>query len=162
MAAPVIHADRVVLAAADASALHCLDLRSGAVVWKAERREDDLYLAGVFGGKVLIVGRQGCRTLSLAEGKPLWAAETGLPSGRGVAAGGFYYLPLKAAPPEKQPAVWAIDLERGTIRARVAAPRGDVPGNLVLCGDDLLSQTVTGLTSYAQVKGDKGREKEPE
>jgi outer membrane protein assembly factor BamB len=158
-AGPVVHADRVVLSAPDASALHCLDLRSGAGVWKAERKDDDLYLAGVFGGKALVVGRQSCRALAVADGKELWNVETGLPSGRGIAAAGVYYLPLKSGVTEKQPAVYAIDVERGRILARTAAPRGEAPGNLVICGEDVLSQTVMGLTAYARVKSDKEGDK---
>jgi outer membrane protein assembly factor BamB len=157
--APIIHADRVVLTAPDASAVHCLELRNGARVWKAERKEDDLYLAGVFNRKVLIVGKQGCRALALADGKLLWSVEAGLPSGRGVAAGGNYFLPLKSALPEKKPAVYAIGLERGTIRARTPAPKGEVPGNLILCGDDVFSQTVTALTAYTRPKDDEEPDK---
>jgi outer membrane protein assembly factor BamB len=158
-AAPLLHGDKVVLTAPDAPSVHCLDLHSGALLWKASRTEDDLYLAGVFGDKVLIVGKQSCRALGLADGKPLWAVETGLPSGRGVAAGGVYYVPLKAALPEKLPAVYAIDLEKGTILARTPAPRGEEPGNLVLCGDEVLSQTALAVTAYARHPNDTDRGK---
>src|SRR5262249_20285767 len=81
-------------------ALHCLDLRSGARLWKVERREDDLYLAGVFQGKVLVVGKQSCRALRLGDGKVIWTVKTGLPAGKGGAVGKTYYLPLKPAVPE--------------------------------------------------------------
>lgn len=152
--APIIHAGKVVVTAPDGSAVHCLDLRSGTPVWKAERKEDDLYLAGVFNRKVLVVGKQNCRALALADGKVLWSVETGLPCGLGVAAEGTYYLPLKSALPEKKPAIYAIGLERGVIRARMAAPKGEVPGNLTLCGGDLLSHTVTAVCSFTRPKDD--------
>jgi outer membrane protein assembly factor BamB len=144
----ILHGDRVVLTAPDTTAVHCLDLRSGALLWKAERTEDDLSLAGVFGDKVLLVGRQSCRALGLANGKPLWAVPTGVPAGQGVAAGRVYYLPLRAALPEKQPAVYVLDLDRGTVLERTPAPPGEVPGNLALCDEGVLSQTVLGVTAY--------------
>ncbi len=189
--APVIYGNKVVLTAADTAALHCLDLHTGARLWKVGRKEDDLYLAGVHNGKVLLVGKQNCRAVNLSDGKPLWTVETGLPSGRGVASGSVYYLPLKSAlpegvlqafgaslvgvlgspwgrgpalavtalipgrMPEKRPAVCAIDLDKGVIRKRIPAPRGNMPGNLVLCDDAVLSQTALAVTAYSQPKRDK-------
>jgi outer membrane protein assembly factor BamB len=159
VSAPIVHAGKVILTAPDAAALQCLNLHNGALLWKVERKDDDLYLAGVFGDKVVIVGKQNCRALRVADGKQLWSVETGLPSGRGVVAGDAYYLPLKAALPEKQPAVYAIGLEKGAIRARIAAPKGEVPGNLLLCGEDILSQTTTALTAYTRIKSDEDPDK---
>ncbi len=147
-AGPVVQDGKVVVTAPDTASVHCLDLRSGAPLWKAERAEDDLYLAGVFGGRVLLVGRQGCRALALADGKPLWAVETETPSGLGAAAGGAYYLPLKAATPEQPPTVLALDLAGGKVLARMPVPRAEVLGNLVLCEDAVLSQSVTTVTAY--------------
>jgi outer membrane protein assembly factor BamB len=158
-AVPVIRANKVVLTAPDAPEVVCLDLHSGALQWKADRKEDDLYVAGVFGNKVLVVGKASCRALGLADGRPVWSVQTGLPSGRGVAAGDVYYLPLKAAPSDKQPAVFALDVSRGTILTRAAAPKGEVPGNLVLCGEDILSQTAGSLTTYSRLKEDDDRDK---
>jgi hypothetical protein len=112
-------------------------------------------VAGVFGGKVLVVGKQSCRALALTDGKTLWTVETGLPSGQGVTVGNVYYLPLKSALPEKQPAVYALDLDKGTVRLHISAPRGEVPGNLVASGDQVLSQTVTAVTAYPRQKKDR-------
>jgi outer membrane protein assembly factor BamB len=158
-AGPVVAGGRVICTAPDATALYCLDLRSGAVLWRDERRDDDVYVAGVFKGKVLIVGPEGCRALALADGRLLWTVRTGVPSGRGTAAGDVYYLPLRSAPPEKEPAVCALDLEKGTVRAYLPAPEGDVPGNLVLCGDEILGQNAQTVTVYSWQKKDKEQEK---
>jgi outer membrane protein assembly factor BamB len=157
--APVVHAGRVFFTAPDTASLHCLDLRTGTLHWKAERADGDLYLAGVHGDRVVLVGRQNCRALRPADGQPLWTAETGVPSGLGVADGAVYYLPCKAAGPDKEPAVLALDLERGTVRERAAAPEGEVPGNLVFAGDTLLAQTVTAVTAYPRAAEAKDREK---
>jgi hypothetical protein len=153
--ATIVERGRVVFTAPDEPSVHCLSLRDGSLLWKAGRTEDDLYLAGVVGGKVLIVGRQACRALDLADGKQVWQLDTGLPSGRGVAVGPVYYLPLKEAVLEEEPAVYAIDVEHGTVRASLALPRKDVPGNLLLWRDEVLGQTATAVTAYT------GRKKGP-
>src|SRR5581483_11552352 len=54
--APIIQAGKVVFTAPDASAVHCLNLRDGRLLWTAKRQDDDLYLAGVYGGRAVIVG----------------------------------------------------------------------------------------------------------
>jgi outer membrane protein assembly factor BamB len=154
-AAPVICGDRVIITAPDTAAVHCLDLRSGTLLWKAERVEDDVYLAGVVSDKVVIVGKQSCRALRLADGRPLWRVQTGLPSGQGVIAGNMYYLPLKTALPEKRPGVYAVDLDQGTILERIAAPPGELPGNLILHSDTIVSQSVLAVSSYPQRKVEK-------
>ncbi|HXG09698.1 MAG TPA: PQQ-binding-like beta-propeller repeat protein [Gemmataceae bacterium] len=156
-AGPVLVGDKVIVTAPDSGSLHCLDLQSGALVWKAERTEDDLYLAGVHAGKAVVVGKHGCRALALADGKQVWSVEVGLPSGQGMIVEGVYYLPLKAALPEKRPAICAIDLERGAVVRRIMSPRGEVPGNLVFCEDGVFSQTVDAVTAYPP-KGDTDRE----
>src|SRR5262249_33279203 len=107
--------------------------------------ENDLCLAGVFGGKVLLVGARGCRALALADGAEAWKAEAGEPSGLGVASGDLYYLPLKDA-------VAAIDLEKGTVVARAALKGKGPPGNLVLHGGMVLAQSATAVTAYPQAE----------
>jgi outer membrane protein assembly factor BamB len=145
MSAPIIQDGKVVFTAPDGGAVHCLNLRDGVPLWQAERR-DDLYLAGVFQGKVVLVGKSTCRALSLADGKQqLWQVETGLPSGQGVASGPHYYLPLKKGE------VCKIDLEQGIVVAHSPSPKNEVPGNLVFYDGDVVSQTEAALTAYPQV-----------
>ncbi len=139
---------RVVFAAPDEPSVHCLALRDGAPLWKAARGEDDLYVAGVLADRVLIVGKRHCRALTLADGKQVWRVETGLPSGRGAAAGDVYYLPLKAPAGGKGPAVWGLDVRKGAVVARHATPRDEPPGNLLLWRGELLAQTATAVTAY--------------
>lgn len=146
----IIQGDHVLLTAPDAPSIHCLNLRNGSLLWKASRADNDLYVAGVFAGKVLVVGKQACRALDLASGRQLWRLATGLPSGHGVASGGVYYLPLKEAVREKAPAVYALDVDKGVVLDRAVSPRKDVPGNLVFCRDSVFSQTATTLTAYSR------------
>ncbi len=150
--APVIADGKVVFTAPDAKSLHCLNLADGTPVWSQKRTEDDLYLAGVFAGKVLIVGKKGVRGLSLAKGDTLFNLETGTPSGQGIASDNVYYLPLKEAARSKEPEICAIDMERGQIAAHTRSRKKDVPGNLVFFEGDVISQTATDVVAYPQLK----------
>jgi outer membrane protein assembly factor BamB len=151
-------AGRVVFTAPDEPSVHCLALRDGTPLWKVGRAEDDLYVAGVFADRVLVVGKRFCRALALADGKQVWRVETGLPSGRGVAVGDTYYLPLKAAAGGKGPAVWALDVRKGAVVARTPTPRGEPPGNLLLWRGEVLTQTATALTAYCELKKTEDRD----
>jgi outer membrane protein assembly factor BamB len=148
--APLVADGRVIFTAPDGPSVHCLSLREGTLLWKASRADDDLYVAGVSLGKVLLVGKQACRALDLADGKPLWEAATGLPSGLGVMGDAVYYLPLKATTKDKQPAVCAIDVDSGHLRAHFGLGGNETPGNLLFYEGAVLSQTATALTAYPQ------------
>ncbi len=142
---------RVLFTSADDGAIHCLRLRDGAPLWQAAHADDDLYLAGILGGRVLVVGQRTCRALDLASGKPLWEVKTGLPAGVGAADGHLYYLPLKEAEGEKGPAVYAIDVARGVIAARIGTGK-EAPGNLLLGCGEVFSQTATAVTAHVNRK----------
>src|SRR5262249_30214781 len=139
--APAIADGKVVFAAPDARSVPCVRLRDGTPVWTHRRHEDDQYLAGVFAGRVLLVGKKAVRALSLAKGEELWALETGLPAGQGVASGNVYYLPLRESAQDKEPEVCAIDVDKGRILARAKSRpvRGgkEVPGNLLFYEGDV-------------------------
>jgi outer membrane protein assembly factor BamB len=156
--APVIQDGKVVFAAPDTQVLHCVRLRDGWPVWSQKRGEDDLYLAGVFAGKVLVVGKKSVKAYGLAKGESLWQVETGMPSGTGAASDNVYYLPLKEMATEKEPGVIAIDLAKGQVVARARSrkrPDGSavpVSGNLIFVGGDVLSQSYTDVVVYSQLK----------
>ena len=125
--APVVSGGAVVVAPPDGDSLSCLDLKTGDLKWKEPHQEGDLYLAGVFDGRVLVVGKKVCRAYNLSDGKLLWTLDAGLPAGQGAAAGGVYYLPLREAAATRQPEVCAIDLAKGKIFARApSTPRASV------------------------------------
>jgi len=152
VSAPIIQDGKVLFTAPDARAIHCINLRDGTRVWSLPRGEDDLYLGGVYGGKVLIVGRKSVRGVSLSKGETLWHLETGLPSGQGIASENIYYLPLKEAAQGKEPEICAIDMEKGMIFAHTKSRKKEVPGNLVFYEGDVLSQTATDIVAYPQLK----------
>src|SRR5262249_32167067 len=77
--APAISNGRVVFTAHDTNAVHCISLRDGNELWTAQRSSGDLYMAGVFNGKVLIVGKEHVRALDLMDGgKQVWQKDIGM------------------------------------------------------------------------------------
>jgi outer membrane protein assembly factor BamB len=154
-ATPVIQGDRVIFTAPDEPAVQCVNLHSGALLWRADRADADLYLAGVHAGRVLLVGAKHCRALRLEDGKEAWKVETGEPAGHGVFSGGSYYLPLRAAEGGK-PAIHALDVAKGAIVGRMPSS-GEVPGNLLFCRGSVLSQTVDAVRCYPQTKAKRDR-----
>jgi outer membrane protein assembly factor BamB len=149
--APILADGKVVFTAPDEGSVHCLNLRDGALVWRKARHADDLYLAGVHGQAVFVVGKSACRALDLASGKELWKLDTGVPSGMGAASGDRYYLPLRSAVESKGPAVCVLDVAKGRVAGFVAAGK-EAPGNLVFHGGQLISQGPTTITAYPLVK----------
>ncbi len=166
VSAPIIQDGKVVFTAPDAKSVHCIRLRDGERVWVLERNADDLYLAGVYNGKVVIVGKRNVRAVSLTKthverrGKddvvvpdPVWnIPDVGLPSGQGVASGSIYYLPLKAAAATNEPEICAIDIDRGIFHAHTKSRKKEVPGNLLFYEGDVVSQTVTEIVAFPQLK----------
>jgi hypothetical protein len=149
-AAPVIQDGKVVFTAPDDDRVHCLDLQTGRPVWTAAR-EDDLYLAGAYADKVLLVGKTGCRALRLTDGEPLWRVKTGVPSGQGVAIGdSCYLLPLHISARTQGFGLCVLSLEKGKVLTEVRARQ--MLGNLVFCEAGLVSQTVAGVTAFRSVK----------
>jgi outer membrane protein assembly factor BamB len=157
--APVVQDGRVVFTAPDGESIRCLNLRDGALLWDAPRK-GDLYLGGVYNGKVILVGKNNCRALSLIDpgpdnkGKELWNVDTGVPSGQGVASEKIYYVPLKSAVRDKEGTseVCAIDIDTGAIVAHTKSRKNEVPGNLIFYEGRVISQTVRELTAYPQLK----------
>lgn len=76
------------------TAAHCVDLYSGTRRWSVPR-DDAMYIGTVSQGVVVLVGMRRCRGLSLENGKELWSTRLDLPSGRGLATGNAYLVPLQ-------------------------------------------------------------------
>ncbi|MBX9788019.1 MAG: PQQ-binding-like beta-propeller repeat protein [Pirellulales bacterium] len=141
---------RVLATPVESNELHCLGLLDGEMIWK-QPRGDNLYVAGVHQGKVILVGRSGVQALKLADGQPAWSQGPvplpagGLPSGRGFLSGDRYYLPLSTAE------VAAIDLNEGRMVARSRSRKGRVPGNLVSYRGKVLSQGIDVIETYHEL-----------
>ena len=102
----------------EADELFCLSLIDGKLLWKMDRGEN-IYVAGIRDGKVLLVGRKQVQAYRLADGKPAWADPLLLPQGSVPSGGGFlsdsqYFLPLSSAE------VASIDIDKGQIASRAS------------------------------------------
>src|SRR5262249_30650009 len=153
---PVIADGKVVFTAPDGNTIDCLDLTNGQKLWRTNKLDGDLYLAGVYNGFALIIGKERCRALDLKDGGQVWTHETGMPSGRGVASDNIYYLPLKtthtAPQNDPEPGVLAIDMNRGAIQSFTRSRKKEVPGNLLFYEGKMLSQSATHVAAYPQLK----------
>lgn len=158
VAAPIVHRGYVIFTAPDAKGLHVLNLRDGTLAWRRDRQTGqgaaDLYLAGVDGDHVLLVGHKSIKALSLSkQGQVMWETPlTGLPSGRGILSKGLYYLPLRTAEPRDKAGgeIWTIDVQTGAVVTRNRV-RHEVPGNLIFLAGDLASQNVLRLSVFPQL-----------
>ena len=153
--APIVAGNRVVFTAFDSDTVECVDLHDGRPVWKAPiaKLESDLYVAGVFEEKVLIVGKGYVRFHSLATGQQLRdPLLTGIPTGVGSATEGLYFLPIKASKDKSlEPGIVAIDYKamqaKGTSRSR----KKETAGNLLFHDGDLYSVTPGAVSSFQQL-----------
>jgi outer membrane protein assembly factor BamB len=158
--APAIQDGKVVFTAPDSRHLHCINLLDGSEAWPQpySRQDDDLYFAGIFRGKVLIVGKKQVRALDLATGNPAWAPlDVGQPSGQGIASENIYYLPLRESNATHEPGIAAIDLDKGTFSLARSRPRSDggapiVPGNLLFYQGSVISQSPFEVAGFPQLK----------
>jgi outer membrane protein assembly factor BamB len=147
--AAIISGGKVVVTPVDSDQLHCIDLLDGKS-WKVARG-DNLYLACVYKGVALVIGRDHAIGLRLDDGKQAWppvklAGETpGVPSGRGFQSAGHYFIPLSSAEVVK------LDVAAGTIQSRTRSRGGYVPGNLISFNGDVLSLTDNSLDCYYQL-----------
>ncbi|MCX7426621.1 MAG: PQQ-binding-like beta-propeller repeat protein [Planctomycetia bacterium] len=142
---------RVLATQPESDELHCLSLIDGKLLWKCPR-DEDLYVACVDEGTIVLVGPRQARAIRLDDGRPAWEGRTvalpeqSVPSGRGFAAAGMYYLPLSTAD------VLVLDVKAGK-SARVFKSRGGtVPGNLICHQGKVLSQGLDGLVSFHQLE----------
>jgi outer membrane protein assembly factor BamB len=156
VAPPVVARDAVVFAAPDGLAVCCLGLRDGKLRWQSPRRDGDLYLGAVVGDTVMIVGKKSVRGLRLATGEKAWEVATGLPSGRGAARDGAYYLPLQEGAASGEPEIVAVEPASGRVTGRYRLPGKEAPGNLIFSGDRVVSRTLWNIAAYPWPAGKPG------
>ncbi|MCS7166398.1 MAG: PQQ-binding-like beta-propeller repeat protein [Gemmatales bacterium] len=144
--APMIAEGKVVFTAPDSNKLYCLNLQDGTNAWGPLVQEaGDLYVAGIYHGRILIVGRERVRALNLADGKPVWSVAVPAPSGRGVANATTYFLPTQTGE------VLAISLQDGVILGRSQSAKKEPLGNLLFHNGYLIAQGTTSLVAYPQL-----------
>lgn len=146
--APMIVGNHVVYAPSEDPSVVCLNLADGALAWK-KQKADGLYVAGAYGDRVVIVGKQSIQALSLDKGEQIWTASfddaDGRPAGYGVPVGERYHLPLSSGQ------LWTVDLKDGKVASKSYLPSGaPALGNLATYRGLLLSLSSEGLTAFEQ------------
>jgi len=143
---PLVADGRVVLTGPDLQSVRCLRLEDGKEVWKAEMTPgEDLFVAAVHQGGVLVVGRGNCRLLHLGNGSQMWQHQAAAPSGQGVLCGDTYWLPVQEG------GLLGLDLVAGKPPVRVGEFGSPVLGNLIVHDAAFWSQDALKLTAYPDV-----------
>jgi outer membrane protein assembly factor BamB len=151
-APPAIVNGNVVFTAPDSNAVVCLSLRDGQRRWSVNRQQGDLYMGGVYNGKVLIVAKDSVRALKLSDGSLAWDRQRpiGMPSGQGVASNGKYYLPCKNGVDNQEPQIVEIDIDTGDAHATKSRKK-EIPGNLIFYDGEVISQSIWKVSAYPQL-----------
>ncbi len=138
---PVVTGSRVLLTPNDSQELHCLDLSTGKLQW-ALPRGDGIYLAGVYDGMAIVVGRKQIRAVHLTDGHDAWPMPVpiSLPAGRGYLAEGKCHLPLAGGE------IASIDLKQGRVSARSKLPQDQPVGNLISAGGRVVIQSIDSVS----------------
>jgi outer membrane protein assembly factor BamB/tetratricopeptide (TPR) repeat protein len=158
-APPAIVNGRVIFTAYDSGHLQCLSLRDGELLWSVNRGQNDLYMAGVYQNKVIVVGKTSIRALDVMDGsKIVWEKPIGMPSGQGVAAGGKYYLPCRSGLDTPDPQILEINIDTGEMHATKSRKK-EIPGNLIFFDGDVISQNIWSVSAYPQLKVKKAEMK---
>ncbi len=149
-APPVMAGSKVVFTPSDGDALVCLDLTQGKLEWQ-EERDDGLYLAGVTGENVIVVGQSSVVSRNLDDGKEAWNHEwdSGVaPNGRGAIVGDQLYLPLSDG------TLRLIALTDGKQTAKLNVWPGEPAlGSLVKAGRRLYAYGPRGLQMFDEQPG---------
>src|SRR4029079_3674020 len=79
----------VILPPPESQQLHCLDLLSGKPRWSPIRRDDMLLVACIHDGKIILLGKNRVKAITLSDGKPAWTSEIKL-DGETTVGRGYY------------------------------------------------------------------------
>ena len=145
--APIISGNYVIYTPQEEPLLMCLSATDGHRIWE-QPKDNNLYLAGVFNQKVVVVGETTVTAYNLSDGQILWTApfdEGVLPAGRGVAVEDRIYLPLSNGE------LRTLNLTNGQLISRTFVASQQPPlGNLAMHRGKLVSLSPAGLTVFGQ------------
>ncbi|MGO8745362.1 MAG: PQQ-binding-like beta-propeller repeat protein [Thermoguttaceae bacterium] len=146
---------RVLVTVIDSDQLFCLDLLTGQEIWSCGVGEN-LFVACVHQKHAILIGSHEATALRMEDRKTVWwrplfaSLDQGLPSGRGLYTGPFYYLPTTARK------ILRIDLSTGRIRGEIRTE--GILGNLVTAGGRLISQDAERIEQFGP-SVDSGKER---
>ena len=144
---PIIAGDRVLLTPAGSEFLHCVNIRTGKLLWRSPRA-DFITVAGITNRMVVLLGQKTAAAVSLDDGKIAWKQTIGLNNelvcGRGILSGSRLYVPIDT------PAVAEIDTSNGKIVGTSLGRGSALPGNLISYRGEVISQGLDSLDVYHQ------------
>ncbi len=139
----VMAAGRLVYLPPRSSRVQCFDQATGKTVWTSLRRDGE-YVSHIVEGRVLIVGRQSCQALSLADGSEIWSSSTGATVGRGLCFGDRFVLPVE----EGRLVTLDMATGRNVGSSLLSSP---VPlGHLIAAGNQVYSLNPRTLLAFPQ------------
>ncbi|MEO2001967.1 MAG: PQQ-binding-like beta-propeller repeat protein, partial [Pirellulales bacterium] len=146
-ALPIIAGDRALLTPAGSEFLHCVNIRTGELLWRSPR-SDFITVAGITNRMVILLGQKTAAAVSLDDGKIAWKQTIGpneeLVCGRGILSGKRLYVPIDT------PAVAEIDTSNGKVVGLSLGRGSSLPGNLVSYRGEVISQGLDSLDVYHQ------------
>ena len=144
---PIIAGDRVLLTPAGSEFLHCVNVRTGKLLWRSPRN-DFITVAGITNRMVILLGQKTAAAVSLDDGKIAWKQTIGLNDelvcGRGILSENRLYVPIDT------PAVAEIDTSNGKVVGTSLGRGSALPGNLISYRGEVISQGLDSLDVYHQ------------
>jgi PQQ-like domain len=131
------------------AAIHALSVDSGKPLW-SQTVDKGLFLAPIVEGRLLTISQYRATAVDTATGAVLWSSAIGLPSGRGFAANGRYYLP------QADGGLATINLQTGHVEFPIAPPKDPLGNLLPLAETDsgaALSQSNDRMSLLASLDG---------
>jgi outer membrane protein assembly factor BamB/tetratricopeptide (TPR) repeat protein len=172
--APVVVGGRVLVSGFDAETIDCLDLRTGALLWRAPRESTDLYVGAVLNDVLMVVGKDKVRGYKVTggngevRGEPDWRLSfgTAAPTGHGAAGKAAYFIPVRHegdakaggdAHPTPVLEIWAVAPD-GTVtsKTQARAPSDTAVrfgiGNLVFQDGLVIAQSAAEVAVFPQLE----------
>jgi len=146
---PRIVQGKVLVTPRDSDQLYCLDLTTGAQIWKAARGGYHT-IAGVTEDRVLLAGNSQVGAMDLNTGKPLWTTQLR----RGTTCGSVVFHGPVVQIPTDAPSIVTLETKTGRILVSQEWTGPQLPGNLIATAGGLLSQGLTTVTRISAGSGD--------
>ncbi len=155
---PRIAGNRVLVTPRDSDELFCLDLQSGQERWRKDRGQFHS-IAAIVDDRIVLCGNSVVQAFRLDDGRSIWSRSIpdGIICGRPATDGQLLHVPTS------EPAIVSFDLHTGRrlvsrslIDTGARSPEFTVippPGNLLIIGNQLLSQNLDTIRAYSQGAG---------
>lgn len=151
---PRIVGDSIIVTPRDSDNLFCLDLKTGEERWVINRGEFHS-IAAIVDDKLILCGNRTVQAFRLDNKELLWSQtiSEGIICGHAATDGHILQIPTTL------PAIVSLDVQTGhtlvtqkfTDSGAVAADQNEstIPGNLLIIGDQLLSQNLDSIRAYS-------------